>query len=65
MKYMLNHSNVCMIHLFLSEYILKLHHYTNSTVKTAEVAVNAGTCLEDGNYEDNIFSVIGDAMSQV
>ena len=32
------------------------HHYTDSAVKTAAAAANAGTCLEDGNSENNIFS---------
>ena len=41
------------------------HNYTNTTVDTAAAAVNAGTCLEDSNTEDNVFSHIGDAVSQV
>lgn len=41
------------------------HHYTDTEVKTAAVAVNAGTCLEDGNSENNIFSNIGDAVKMV
>ena len=44
---------------------MSAHHYTNSTVATAEVAVNAGTCLEDANEEDNVFASIGQAVSEV
>ena len=47
------------------EFIQDSHHYTDSVVKTAAVAVNAGTCLEDANTADNVFSHIGDAISQV
>ncbi|CAI8019306.1 Xylan 1,4-beta-xylosidase [Geodia barretti] len=46
------------------ENIMSAHHYTNSTVATAEVAVNAGTCLEDANEEDNVFASIGQAVSE-
>jgi beta-glucosidase len=46
------------------EFIQDSHHYTDSVVKTAAVAVNAGTCLEDANTADNVFSHIGDAISQ-
>lgn len=41
------------------------HNYTDTTVKTAAAAANAGTCLEDGNSEDNIFSNIGEAVKTV
>ena len=41
------------------------HHYTNNSVDTAAAAVNAGTCLEDANYEKNIFSYIGQAVNEV
>ena len=41
------------------------HHYTSTPVKTAAAIVNAGTCLEDGNLEDNIFSNIGNAVKAV
>ena len=41
------------------------HHYTDSEVKTAAAAVNAGTCLEDANLAANIFSHIGDAVKAV
>ena len=41
------------------------HHYTDTPVKTAAAAANAGTCLEDGNTQNNIFSNIGDAVKAV
>ena len=41
------------------------HNYTNTAVKTAAAAVNAGTCLEDGNSEDNIMSNVGSAVKAV
>lgn len=41
------------------------HHYTDTEVKTAAVAVNAGTCLEDSNSENKIFSYIGNAVKMV
>ena len=41
------------------------HHYTSTVVETAAAAVNAGTCLEDANEEDNVFSHIGEAVEQV
>ena len=41
------------------------HHYTSSLTETAAVALNAGTCLEDGNSMDNTFSHIGDAVKAV
>ena len=41
------------------------HLYTNNSVDTAAAAVNAGTCLEDANYEKNIFSYIGQAVNEV
>ena len=41
------------------------HHYTDTEVKTAAAAVNGGTCLEDGNSQDNIFSHVGDAVKAV
>ena len=44
------------------EHILNFHHYTLSMVETAAAAVNAGTCLEDGDHWDNIFSHIGEAV---
>lgn len=44
---------------------MSAHHYTNSTVATAGVAVNAGTCLEDANYANNVFASIGQAVSEV
>ena len=47
------------------EIIMTNHHYTNNVVDTAAAAANAGTCLEDGNSEDNVFSHIGEAVSQV
>ena len=50
---------------YVVEIIITNHHYTNNMVDTAAVAVNAGTCLEDGNTEDNVFSHIGEAVSQV
>ena len=52
----------------LSELIMLGHNYTNSLVETATAAVNAGTCLEDGNSHDksrNAFQNIGDAVNQV
>ena len=41
------------------------HHYTKTEVETAAAAVNAGTCLEDANFEKNVFSYIGEAVKQV
>ena len=41
------------------------HHYTDTEVKKAAAAVNAGTCLEDANLAANIFSHIGDAVKAV
>ena len=41
------------------------HHYTDTEVKTAAAVVNAGTCLEDGNSEDNIMSNVGNAVKAV
>ena len=41
------------------------HHYTDTEVKTAAAAANAGTCLEDGNSQNNIFSNVGDAVKTV
>ena len=41
------------------------HNYTDTEVKTAAAAVNAGTCLEDGNSEDNIMSNVGNAVKAV
>ena len=41
------------------------HHYTSTTTETVAAAVNAGTCLEDGNSLDNTFSHIGDAVKAV
>ena len=41
------------------------HHYTDTEVKTAAAAANAGTCLEDGNSQNNIFSNVGDAVKAV
>lgn len=50
-----------------TEIIMTNHHYTNNMVDTAAAAVNAGTCLEDGNTggKFNIFTHIGEAVSQV
>ena len=47
------------------ENIMTQHHYTSTTTETAAAAVNAGTCLEDGNSLDNTFSHIGDAVKAV
>ena len=56
----------CDMHvLYIVERIMTYHNYTNTTVDTAAAAVNAGTCLEDSNTEDNVFSHIGEAVSQV
>ncbi len=41
------------------------HHFTNNSVDTAAAAVNAGTCLEDANFAKNVFSYIGEAVTQV
>ena len=41
------------------------HHYTDTEVKTAAVAVNGGTCLEDANLEQNVFTHIGEAVKEV
>ena len=47
------------------EIMITNHHYTNNEVDTAAAAVNAGTCLEDGNLQNNVFSHIGEAVAQV
>ena len=47
------------------ELIMTGHNYTDTAVKTAAAAVNAGTCLEDGNSEDNIMSNVGSAVKAV
>ena len=44
---------------------MEAHHYTDTPVKTAAAVVNAGTCLEDANMEDNIFTHIGEAVQSV
>ena len=41
------------------------HHYTDTEVKTAAAAVNAGTCMEDANMENNVFTNIGEAVKTV
>ena len=41
------------------------HNYTDTDIKTAAAAVNAGTCLEDGDSEDNIMSNVGSAVKAV
>ena len=46
------------------ENIMTDHNYTDTAIKTAAAAVNAGTCLEDGNSEDNIMSNVGDAVKE-
>lgn len=51
--------------LSLAENIMQAHHYTSSIPATAAAAVNAGTSLEDGNYYDNVFNHIGDAVNMV
>ena len=53
------------IHKINVENIQSAHHYTDSDVKTAAAAANAGTCLEDGNSEKNIFSNVGSAVKAV
>ena len=63
--YIVTSSVIYMIVLYIIEKIMTYHNYTNTTVDTAAAAVNAGTCLEDSNTEDNVFSHIGDAASQV
>ena len=47
------------------ENIMTQHNYTDTEVKTAAAAVNAGTCLEDGNSEDNIMSNVGNVVKAV
>ena len=47
------------------ELIMTGHNYTDTAVKTAAAAVNAGTCLEDGNSQDNIMSNVGSAVKAV
>ena len=51
--------------VFLAENIMQAHHYTSSIPATAAVAVNAGTCLEDASYYDNVFNHIEDAINMV
>ncbi|XP_065845653.1 uncharacterized protein [Oscarella lobularis] len=47
------------------ENIMKRHNYTHDPVHTAAVAINAGTCLEDGPPgQDIIFSHLEDAYNQ-
>ena len=41
------------------------HNYTDTAVKTAAAAVNAGTCLEDGGSADNIMSNVSLAVKAV
>ena len=41
------------------------HNYTQDPVHTAAAAVNAGTCLEDGNGGDTTFSHLEEAYNQV
>ena len=41
------------------------HHYTDSPVKAAADAINAGTCLEDADSEDNVFKHLGEAVKAV
>ena len=55
---------VCSLNLPI-ENIWLGHQYTSNATQTAAVAVNAGVCLEDGNYENNIFSTIGQASVEV
>ena len=47
------------------ENIWTSHGYTSNATQTAAVAVNAGVSLEDGNYEANVFSTIGQASIEV
>ena len=47
------------------ENIESAHHYTDSDVKTAAAAANAGTCLEDSVSQNNIFSNVGNAVKAV
>ena len=48
-----------------TENIETKHNYTDTDVKTAAAAANAGTCLEDGNSQNNIFSNVGSAVKAV
>lgn len=48
-----------------AENIMTMHHYTDTPVKTAAAAVNAGTCLEDADYEENTLTHIGEAITAV
>lgn len=57
---MQGHSQHCFI-----ENIIVAHHYTDTEVKAAAAAVNAGTCLEDANLENNVFTNIGNAVKTV
>ena len=47
------------------ENIMTAHHYTKTPVETAAAAVNAGTCLEDANMENNIFTHLVEAVKTV
>ena len=49
----------------MSERIMTEHNYTDTAVKTAAAAVNAGTCLEDGGSADNIMSNVSLAVKAV
>ena len=52
--------------VFRTEYMESDHHYRNSYVEIAAAAVNAGTCLEDGDsYDKNVFDTLEDAVNQV
>ncbi|XP_065838104.1 xylan 1,4-beta-xylosidase-like [Oscarella lobularis] len=46
------------------ENIMTQHNYTQDPVHTAAAAVNAGTCLEDGNDENTTFSHLEEAYNQ-
>ena len=44
------------------------HNYTTTLTDTAAVTVNAGTCLEDGNFHKpnlNVFDNINKAIDEV
>ena len=56
---------VIVVILFLTENIKDFHHYTNTSVDTAAVTVNAGVSLEDANLPLNVFTHIGEAVTKV
>ena len=56
------------VYCICSENIVTQHHYLDTYVSASAAAANAGTCLEDGNSQNedgNVFANLGDAYNQV